>query len=70
MAAASSITGVGLSRRAAVESASLELARLLLPDEGAWLAGALAPAADEGDELMAFLLDLWDADGAAAVTAD
>lgn len=60
--AASSITGVGLSRKAAVESASLELARLLLPAEGAWLDGALAPAFDEGDELMAFLLNLWDAD--------
>lgn len=70
MAAASSITGVGLSRKAAVESASLELARLLLPVEGAWLDGALAPYFDDGDELMAFLLYLWAADGASAVTDD
>lgn len=61
IAAASSITGVGLSRRAAVERASLELAQLLLPAEGAWLDGALAPVESGGDELMAFLLDLWQA---------
>ncbi len=60
--AAASITGLGLSRRAAIESASLDLARLLLPTEDAWLYRALAPSESESDELLAFLQDLWDAD--------